>query len=330
MSADALLEIESLVVAYRAGPGRKRQAVSNVGLKIAKGESLGLAGESGCGKSSLAKAVMQLIRPVSGQIRLNNENLTGLPKSRLRQLRPKFQMIFQDAASALNPRRTIGRSIAMPLALQGGLSRAQRKRHTCQMMERVGLDPALFDLLPYQLSGGQCQRVQIARALICEPELLICDEPVSSLDPLARAQIIGLLDRLRKHSQLSMLFISHDLAVLNTICDRLAVMYAGKLCEVSDCVSLYQAPLPPYTQTLLAAIPALESQKNHRPIDKKAMEGYAFDHAAPGCPYRTRCYKSKGRCRDEAPLLTERRPAGHVACHYPLPFTPTVRASNRG
>ena len=314
----SLLTIENLVVAYPAGRGRARQVVADVSLQVKTGESLGLVGESGCGKSSLAKAVMQFIKPISGQIRFGEDNLTRLDKSRLRQRRPKFQMIFQDSFLALNPRRSIGATIAMPLKLSGDSSRVERRDRACQMMQQVGLDPSGFDLLPYQLSGGQCQRVQIARALITQPELLICDEPVSALDVSVQAQIINLLDRLREETKLTMLFISHDLAVVKNICDRIAVMYAGKLCEVSDSQNLYQAPLHPYSKTLLEAIPTIGKFKKDYLEGMKTFGANSSEFPDHGCRFRGRCYQAKQRCRDETPALTEIRPEGLVACHYPL------------
>lgn len=313
-----LLAIENLVVAYPSARGRKKQVVSSVSLTVEKGESLGLVGESGCGKSSLAKAVMQFITPVSGHIRFGKEKLTRLDKHRLRQLRPRFQMIFQDSISALNPRRTIGAAIAMPLKQLGASSRADRVNRAREMMEQVGLDPSTFDLLPYQLSGGQCQRVQIARALITEPELLICDEPVSSLDVSVQAQIINLLEKLRKRNHLAMLFISHDLAVVKNICDRIAVMYAGKLCEVSDSESLYSAPLHPYSKTLLSAIPTIGGLKKIHVMGWNADDPGPLCDSDHGCVYRLRCYQARKRCSDETPGLNEVIPGGFVACHYPL------------
>lgn len=314
----SFLTIENLVVAYPDGRGRARQVVADVSLQVKTGESLGLVGESGCGKSSLAKAVMQFIKPISGKIRFGEDCLTRLDKFRLRQCRPKFQMIFQDSISALNPRRTIGATIAMPLKLLGGTSRAERRDRARQMMHQVGLATSTFDLLPYQLSGGQSQRVQIARALITQPELLICDEPVSALDVSIQAQIINLLDKLREDTKLTMLFISHDLAVVKNICDRIAVMYAGKLCEVSDSQNLYQAPLHPYSKTLLEAIPTIGKFKKDHIEGMKTFGTYSSEYPDHGCRFRRRCFQATQRCSDETPALTEMRPEGFVACHYPL------------
>ena len=314
----SLLTIENLVVAYPYRRGRDKKAVADVSLKVKKGEALGLVGESGCGKTSLAKAVMRFLKPTSGHIRFGTEDLAMLDRDRLRKLRPKFQMIFQDSISALNPRRTIGATIAIPLKLLGHSSRAQRRARVCQMMQDVGLDPSGFELLPYQLSGGQCQRVQIARALITQPELLICDEPVSALDVSIQAQIINLLDALREKNKLTMLFISHDLAVVKNMCDRIAVMYAGKLCEVSDSENLYKRPMHPYSKILLDAIPAIGKLNKDDMVEINTVNAKVSDVPDYGCRFRRRCFKAKQRCVDEEPFLKQIVPQGVVACHFPL------------
>ncbi len=318
----ALLKIENLVVTYRAPGNPENQAVSNVSFKIDRGESLGLVGESGCGKSSLAKAAMRFVKPAGGQIIFDNQDLTKLSTKQLRKIRPSLQMVFQDSISSLNPKRAIGAAIAMPLKVSGSDCRADRITRARKMMEQVGLDPAWFDLLPHQLSGGQCQRVQIARALVTEPKLLICDEPVSSLDVSVQDQIIRLLDRLREITGLTMLFISHDLAVVKNTCDRIAVMYAGKLCELSSCQSLNRSPLHPYSKTLLDAIPTVGKFKNDLIFNSRFTEVDASSTPVCGCRFRKRCYKAKARCEDEEPLLKKSRSDDFVACHYPLLSSP--------
>ncbi len=318
-----LLSIENLVVAYSSGRGRTRPVVSNVSLQIKRGESLGLVGESGCGKSSLAKAVMHFIKPVSGKIQFNADNLTGLDQSRPRQRRSQFQMIFQDSVASLNPRRSVGATIAMSLKLMGDMSKSEREDHTRQMMQQVGLDPSAFDLLPYQLSGGQCQRVQIARALITQPELLICDEPVSALDVSIQAQIINLLDEMREKNKLTLLFISHDLAVVKHICDRIAVMYSGKLYEMSDSEDLYRAPLHPYSKILLEAIPTVGKFKRDHLNRLKMPPAHSLGVPEHGCCFRGRCFQAKQRCIEEDPILKEISPERRVACHYPLSVPPS-------
>ena len=209
------------------------------------GETLGLVGESGCGKSSVARAVMQLPPPDSGNVFFEGEDLAAAGKKRLGQLRPEFQIIFQGSISSLNPRRKIGDAIVMPLRIGKKCGRRERRRLAEEMMAQVGMDPEHCERLPFELSGGQCQRVQIARALMSKPRLPICDEPVSSLDVSVQTQIVNLLERLRRKFGLTMLFISHDLAVVKNVCDRVAVMYLGKLCEIATAEQLYRSPAHP-------------------------------------------------------------------------------------
>ena len=292
--------------------------MAGVTLAIKKGESLGLVGGSGCGKSSLAKAAMRFIDPASGRILLNGQDLLSIDKSGLRHLRPKFQMIFQDSFTSFNPQRSIGDAVAMPLKLTGIKSRTRRAHRAHRMMERVGLAASLYDRRPHQLSGGQCQRAQIARALITEPELLICDEPLSALDVLIQAQILGLLDKLRKDHRLGMLFISHDLAVVNKICDRVAVMVAGEICEVGNARRLFQSPQHPYTEALLRAIPAIDRGQRMQAVLRPIAHAPAQDRPDAGCSYRWHCQKAEGKCFHEKPALTPKGPDGRVACHFPL------------
>jgi peptide/nickel transport system ATP-binding protein len=250
-----VLEAKNLTVEFPDGGGKTFQAVSGVNFRVFEGETLGLVGESGCGKSPVAKAVAGLLRPASGKVVFRGENLAALGKKRLRKLRPKFQMIFQDSTAALNPRRSVGESIAVPLTLNGaGLGRAERDRRVRELMAAVGLDPETRHRRPFRLSGGQCQRVQIARALASEPDLLVCDEPTSSLDVSVQAQILNLLKDIGKRRPLAMLFISHDLAAVKNVSDRIAVMHMGKICETAPCEKLLQSPVHPCTKALLAAV----------------------------------------------------------------------------
>jgi peptide/nickel transport system ATP-binding protein len=228
-------------------------------------------------------------------------------------------MIFQDSVSSLNPRRKVGETIALPLKITGVGSRSDRRRLVQEMMESVGIDPKTSDRRPFQFSGGQCQRIQIARALMARPDLLICDEPVSSLDVSVQAQIINLLEEMRMRYGLTMLFISHDLAVVKNVCDRVAVMYLGKLSEIAPSEQLYKTPGHPYTAALLSAIPAPDPGKP--PCALRILNSEMPSPMAPpsGCRFRTRCPRVEQRCAEEEPVLKEMGPGRHVACHFPLP-----------
>ncbi|MDO9308900.1 MAG: ABC transporter ATP-binding protein [Deltaproteobacteria bacterium] len=319
MRGDLLLNIEDLVVEFPASGGRTVHAVSGVSLDIRKNETLGLVGESGCGKSSLARAIMQIPPPASGRVLLDGVDLAAIHGGQLKELRRRFQMIFQDPVSSLNPARSVGESIAAPLLSLGGVDKAERVRRTREMMTRVGLDPERhYGSRPRQLSGGQCQRAGIARALVCGPQLLVCDEPVSSLDVSVQAQILNLLRDIRESYGLAMLFIAHDLAVVKNICDRVAVMYLGRICEVAPCEKLYAAPAHPYTKALLDAVPRPEP--GHAPPAVGMLPGELPSPLNPpsGCRFRTRCSRARERCACEQPELLEMAPGHALACHYPL------------
>lgn len=318
LTVESLLQIKDLVVEYNAGRKRKVHAVSGVSFNIVRGETFGLVGESGCGKSSVARAVMQLPAPASGSVMLNGIDLTKLNRNELRLRRQHFQMVFQDPVASLNPRHKIGESIETPLRTIKHLDKAERREQVRQMLDRVGLDPdQYYDRLPFQLSGGQCQRVSIARALITDPQLLICDEPVSSLDVSIQAQIINLLRDLKPSHNLSMLFISHDLAVVKNICDRVAVMYLGHLCEVATSAQLFSAPAHPYTRALLSAIPRPDPQFSHLKIDIMPGELPSAIDPPSGCRFRTRCPRAQADCAQITPDLREFSSGHQVACHYP-------------
>ena len=316
---ETVLRVEDLVVAFRQQGGQTLRAVDGVSLEVARGETLGLVGESGCGKSSLARAVIQLPRPASGQVLLDGEDLTQLRGAALRRARRKIQMIFHDPISSLNPRRRIGETVAQPLRIIGRGDRATQREAAHAMLAAVGLDPdQAFERLPHQFSGGQCQRISIARALIVEPEFLICDEPVSALDVSVQAQILNLLRDMRARYGLTMLFISHDLAVVKNICDRVAVMYLGKLCETAPSEDLYRAPAHPYTAALLSAIPVPDVNQPPRAVALVPGELPSPTNPPSGCRFRTRCPRADAKCAEVIPLAQEIAPGHHVACHYPL------------
>lgn len=313
-----LLQIEDLVVEFPAVRGSKVHAVSGVSFDIGAGETLGFVGESGCGKSSLARAIMQTPAPTSGKVLLEGVELTGIHGRELRELRGGFQMVFQDAMASLNPVRSVGASVELPLRAAGLDKQFDVRKLAYEAFTSVGLDPEqYYDRRPAGLSGGQCQRVCIARALISRPKLLVCDEPVSSLDVSVQAQIVNLLRDLKELRGLSMLFISHDLAVVKNISDRVAVMYLGRLCEVASCTDFFHTPLHPYSSALIAAVPRPDPRQ---PGGVSTISGELPSAINPpsGCRFRTRCPKAQSLCVEVQPELREVEPGHLVACHFPL------------
>jgi peptide/nickel transport system ATP-binding protein len=312
-----LLSVANLVVEYTIA-GRTVHAVSDVSFTLARGETLGLVGESGCGKSTLARAILRLCGVKSGQVDFAGVDLATLAGKRLRAMRRRLQIIFQDPIASLNPRRRVGDIVAEPLVIAGIGDRQERERRVRDALGAVGLDPELT-LLRYahEFSGGQCQRICIARALILEPELIVCDEPVSSLDVSIRAQIINLLEAMKARYGLTLLFIAHDLAVVKAVSDRVAVMYLGKLCEVAPTADIYTDPAHPYTAMLLEAIPRADPDA---PVPAGIPVGEPPSPIAPpsGCRFRTRCPKAAARCAEVEPPLREVATGRFVACHFPL------------
>ena len=314
-----LLSVSDLVVDFRIGGRSTIQAVSGVSLHILAGETLGLVGESGCGKSTIARSIVALQRPTSGQVRYDGEEVWHCSRQRLKTLRPQLQMIFQDAIASLNPGRRIGRTIEEPLRVLGGIDRHERTRRARSVMQAVGLDPdRMAGCYPYEFSGGQCQRVSLARALILNPRLLICDEPVSSLDVSVQAQILNLLREMKRRFGLTMLFISHDLAVVKNVSDRVAVMYLGKLCEISPAEKLYRSPRHPYSALLLASIPEPDPQRRSMPGERVNGEMPSPADPPPGCRFHTRCLRAQRICRRVEPAMVNLTPDRQVACHFPL------------
>jgi peptide/nickel transport system ATP-binding protein len=317
----ALLRVENLVVEFPAGPRRRVHAVSDVSLDVLEGETLGLVGESGCGKSTTGRAIMQLPRPTSGRVIFGGEDLTRLTGEALRRTRPKMQLIFQDPISSLNPRRRVSDIVAEPLRIwANGSGEAERDAKLHEVFDAVGLDlDAIGGRHPHEFSGGQCQRISIARALVLDPSLIICDEPVSALDVSVQAQILNLLEETKSRYGLTMIFIAHDLAVVKNVSDRVAVMYLGKLCEVAGSDDVYQDPAHPYTAALLEAIPEPDP-KAKPPVDAGGLSGELPSPIDPpsGCRFRTRCPRAQDLCATEEPVIREVRRDHYVACHFPL------------
>ena len=316
-AADPLLAVEDLVVEYAVGR-RTVHAVSGVSFDVARGETLGLVGESGCGKSSLARAVLRLIEPRAGRVRFDGHDLATLGGEALRRMRRNLQMVFQDPIASLNPRRRIADIVAEPLAIAGVADRGERERRVADALHAVGLDPETAGTRrPHEFSGGQCQRVCIARALVLEPKLLVCDEPISSLDVSIRAQILNLLEQMKVRYGLTMLFVAHDLAVVKAVSDRIAVMYLGKLCEIASATELFRSPMHPYTATLLAAIPLPDPDAPRAP---GLAIGEPPSPVSPpaGCRFHPRCPRADAQCSSEVPLLRVVRAGHQVACHHPL------------
>jgi len=317
LAREPLLEVENLVVEYSVG-GRTVHAVSGVTLAINHGETLGLVGESGCGKSTLGRAILQLHRPTAGSVLFDGQDLTEMHGDRLRHMRRRVQLIFQDPIASLNPRRRIGDIVAEPLIIAGVKDRAEREKRVREVLTAVGLDPDLvIGRLPNEFSGGQCQRISIARALVLEPELIVCDEPVSALDVSIRAQILNLLEAMKVRYGLTLLFIAHDLAVVKVVSDRVAVMYLGRLCEVGPTEALYRRPAHHYTSLLLEAIPLPDPDA--RPAESLPVGEPPSPIAPPsGCRFRTRCPRADQRCASEMPELHPVAADHYVACHHPL------------
>ncbi len=315
--SDPLLEVEDLHVTFHKGSVAV-QAVAGISFTMRQGETLGLVGESGCGKSTTGRAVVQVEHATSGRIRFNNTEITALNRGDLRTLRTQVQMIFQDPISSLNPRRKVVDIVAEPLTIWKIGTKEERREASNAMLDRVGIDPYLHgNRHPREFSGGQCQRISIARALVMKPKLLVCDEIVSALDVSVQAQILNLLQDLKAEYHLTVLFIAHDLAVVKNVSDRVAVMYLGRLCEIAPSDVLYEAPAHHYTAALLSAAvePDPEATRTSVPL---AGEPPSPINPPSGCRFRTRCPRAEPRCAEEVPELRNIAPGHQVACHFPI------------
>ena len=316
---ETLIRIEDLVVEFPAPGGRSVKAVSGISLDIKEGETLGLVGESGCGKTTTGRALIQLPPPTSGSVVFDGTDLTALSEQQMRRQRTDMQMIFQDPISSLNPRRRIGDVVAEPLKVWGPHDADQQVRMVDEMLEAVGMDPAIArSKRPHEFSGGQCQRISIARSLVLGPKVLICDEPVSALDVSVQAQILNLLRDLKAEYGLTLVFIAHDLAVVKNVSDLVAVMYLGKLCEVAEPDDLYANAAHPYTSLLLESIPEPDPAAIiDETVDLVGEVPSSIDPPS-GCRFRTRCPHATEKCENEEPQMREVSVGHHVACHHPL------------
>jgi oligopeptide/dipeptide ABC transporter ATP-binding protein len=316
-----LLEVQNLRVHFPVKQGvfaRVRghvRAVDDVSLTVAAGETVGLVGESGCGKTTLGRAVIRLVEPTGGTIRFEGEDLTRLRGAALRAKRRHFQMIFQDPFSSLNPRLTVGESIGEALDLHRLTpTREARRQRIGELLAGVGLDAAHAERFPHEFSGGQRQRIGIARALAVEPRLIVCDEPVSALDVSVQAQVVNLLQDLQRDRGLAYLFISHDLAVVEHLSHRIVVMYLGRIVEVGPAKELCRTPRHPYTQALISAVPVVDPDAKRQRIIL-AGDVPSPIHPPGGCPFHPRCPVAEARCRTEVPPLRETGAGRQVACH---------------
>jgi len=316
MTEPPLIEARNLTKHFPPGnlgaKGHPVRAVDGISFTLREGETLGLVGESGSGKSTAGRALLRLIEPTAGEILYRGEDLVQLPPARMRALRREMQIIFQDPFAAVNPRRRLGRIVEEPFEIHGIGGREERREKVRQLFKQVGLPDDHMERYPHELSGGQLQRVGIARAIALGPRLVVADEPVSSLDVSIQAQVINLLLDLRQSLGIAFLFISHDMAVVEHFCDRVAVMYLGKIVEIASRDRLYTASRHPYTEALMSSIPTLAAGAKNR----KVIQGEVPSAAAPpsGCAFHTRCPIREKRCQEEAPELRESAPGHFTAC----------------
>src|SRR4051794_3946408 len=326
-AGDNLFEVRDLVKHFPISKGIVFQkqvgavrAVDGISFDVRRGEALGIVGETGCGKSTTARLMNRLLEPTSGSIKINDQEMAGLSRKKLKPLRRDVQMIFQDPYSSLNPRKTVGAIISEPFIIHNlKKGEGERKRAVQDLIEQVGLNPEHYNRYPHEFSGGQRQRIGVARALALQPKMIIADEPVSALDVSIQAQILNLLRELQREYELTLVLISHDLSVVRHMCDRVAVMYLGKIVEIAHSDVLYQSPKHPYTGALLSAVPVPDPALADR--KKRAVRGGDVpspSNPPPACRFHTRCPKMQQICAEQEPVLERKAEQNLAACHFPL------------